>query len=168
MEASKRVGESPVKLKGIRKTNCTTTKVAKTESAVRKNIYRIASDEGTSTPSAGPDSIILQQLKEKFSETTNRSVKVTILTLLPKDWSVRKIEEKFPGVFNYMPHTAKQLVKEYGILQKPNPMTGISLDPEVAYTIDKFYCNDSVSRVIPGKQDYMVIKTGSTKEHKQK
>jgi hypothetical protein len=42
---------------------------------------------------AGPDSIILQQLKEKFLETTNRSVKVTILTLLQRDWSIGKTEE---------------------------------------------------------------------------
>jgi hypothetical protein len=36
----------------------------------------------------------LQLLKEKFSETTNRCVKVTIITPLPKDWSIRKIEEE--------------------------------------------------------------------------
>jgi hypothetical protein len=62
-----------------------------------EKIFRIPSDEGTSALPAGPDSIIMLQLKEKFSETTNRSVKVTVLTLLPQDWSIRKIEE-FPCV----------------------------------------------------------------------
>jgi hypothetical protein len=69
--------------------------VANSEGAVRKKIFSIPSDDGTWALPAGPDSIILQQLKEKFLETTNRSVKVTILTLLPKDWCIRKIEEEF-------------------------------------------------------------------------
>jgi hypothetical protein len=57
-----------------------------------EKIFGIPSDEGTLALPAGPDSILLQQLKEKLSETTNRSVKVTISTLL-KDWNIRKIEE---------------------------------------------------------------------------
>jgi hypothetical protein len=35
----------------------------------------------------------MQQLKQKFSESTNRTTKVTILSLLPNDLSIRKIEE---------------------------------------------------------------------------
>jgi hypothetical protein len=62
----KSVAESPVILKRIGEINCTATKVAKIESAVRKKIFGIPSDEGTSALPAGPDSIILQQLKEKF------------------------------------------------------------------------------------------------------
>jgi hypothetical protein len=58
-----------------------------------------------------------------------------------------------------MIHMAKQLVKEYGILASPNPKPGRSLDPEVAYTVEKFYCNDSIRRVMPGKQDYVAVKT---------
>jgi hypothetical protein len=45
--------------------------VAEIGSAVRRMIFRIPSDEETSALQADPDSIILQQLKEKFSETTN-------------------------------------------------------------------------------------------------
>jgi hypothetical protein len=67
-----------------------------------------------------------------------------------------------------MIHTAKQLAKEYGILESPNLKAGRSLDPEAAYTVEKIYCNDSVSTVMPGKMDYLAVKTGGTKEHKQK
>jgi hypothetical protein len=83
-ESLQSVGESPVGLKRIGKTNYTTTEMAKIESAVREKIFRIPSDEGTSVLPAGPYSMILQQLKEKFSETTSRSVRVTILTFLPR------------------------------------------------------------------------------------
>jgi hypothetical protein len=80
----------------------------------------------------------LWQLKGKFSKTTNISVKLTILTLLPKYWSlsIRKIKEQYPGACNYMIRTAKQLVKEYEILASPNPKLGRSLDPKVAYTVE--------------------------------
>jgi hypothetical protein len=128
------VGESPVRLKKIGETNYT-TKVAKTESAIRKKSFRISSDDGTSALPTGSDSIVLQQLKEKFLETTNRSV-ILILTLLPKDWSIRKTEE-FPGASNYMKRSPKQLVKEYGILASPNPKPGRSLHSEVAYIVEK-------------------------------
>jgi hypothetical protein len=80
------------------------------------------------------------------------------LTLLPKVWSIRKIEEEFPDTYNYKIHTAKQLLKDYGIPASPNPKPGRSLDPEVAYTVEKFYCNDSVSIVVPGKKDCVAVK----------
>ena len=35
---------------------------------------------------------IIKQLKEKFHETKEKSVKVQILTLLPMSWSIKKIE----------------------------------------------------------------------------
>jgi hypothetical protein len=51
-------------------------------------------------------------------------------------------------------------------MASPNPKPGRSLDPEVA--AEKFYCNDSVSTVMPGLKDYVAVKTGGTKEHKKK
>jgi hypothetical protein len=59
--------------------------------------------------------------------------------------------------------TAKQLVKEYGMLALPNLKPGRSLDPELAYTVEKFCCNNSVSRVMLGKEDYVAVKTGGYK-----
>jgi hypothetical protein len=76
-------------------------------------------------------------------------------------------KEEFPGASNYI-CTAKQLSKKYGILASPNPKPGRRIHPEVAYTVEKFYCNDNVSIVMRGKRDYMAVKTGCTKENKQK
>ena len=40
-------------------------------------------------------------IRDKFQETTVRSEKVQVLTVLPKSWSIRRIEEEF-GASNYM------------------------------------------------------------------
>ena len=60
---------------------------------------------------------IITQLKEKYS-TAGRSEKIQILTVIPKSWSVRRVEEEF-GVLNFMARKAKQLVREKGILAVP-------------------------------------------------
>ena len=52
-------------------------------------------------PKMSDESEIILQLKEKFSVTTNRSEQVQILTVLPKSWSRKKIQEEF-HVTDYM------------------------------------------------------------------
>ena len=51
--------------------------------------------------SKSDDSEIIRQLKEKFRLTSERSIRVQILTILPQSWSIRKIETEF-GVSNFM------------------------------------------------------------------
>ena len=65
---------------------------------------------------------IIEQLKEKFHASTDNSQKVTILTILPKSWSVQKVQ----GVSNYLACKAKDLVKNQGILSNPNPWLTIN------------------------------------------
>jgi hypothetical protein len=55
-------------------------------------------------------------LEEKFHRTGRKSEKVNILMVLPKSWSVRKIQQEF-SVSNYMVQTAEKLVAEKGIWQ---------------------------------------------------
>ena len=66
------------------------------------------------------ESEMLQQLKEKFHSTLQNSAKVQILTILPKSWSIQKIQTEF-GVSNFMARKVKQLVKEKGVLSSPDP-----------------------------------------------
>ena len=68
---------------------------------------------------------IIKQLKEKFS-TVKRSEKIQILTVLPKSWSIRRVQEEF-GVSDFMARKAKQLVREKGVMSTPNPIPGHSL-----------------------------------------
>ena len=67
------------------------------------------------------ESEMLQQLKEKFHSTSQNSMKVQILTVLPKSWSIQKIQTEF-GVSNFMARKVKQLVKEKGVLSSPDPV----------------------------------------------
>ena len=64
---------------------------------------------------------MVKQLKIKFHETEEKSVKVQILTLLPMSQSIKRIENEFKAS-NYMVHKAKGLVKSGGISSMPNPI----------------------------------------------
>ena len=93
----------------------------------------------TSLAEIDNDSEIMVQLKEKFHLSTDRSQKVQILTVLPKSWSTRKVEEEF-AVSNYMARKAKNLVKDQGILSSPNPKHGSSsLSQATISLVQAFY-----------------------------
>ena len=92
---------------------------------------------------------IITQLKEKFAACEKRSKKVQILTILPKNWSIQKIQTEF-GTTAYMVIQAKKLVNEQRILALP--YTQKSRFPWK--TIDKvvrFYKKEEV-RVMPEKK----------------
>ena len=107
---------------------------------------------------------IIEQLKEKFHTTTKRSGKVQVLTVLPKSWQVRKIQPES----NYMARKVKDLVREKGILATPNPKPGHPLASEVVDLVSGFYCSDDVSRLMPGKKDFVSVKQGEQRVHIQK
>ena len=77
----------------------------------------------------GGDREIIQQLKEKFHSTSEGSVKVQVLTVLPMSWSINRIQKEFEAL-NYMARRAKQLVREHGILATPDPHPGRPNLPE--------------------------------------
>ena len=110
---------------------------------------------------------IIGQLKEKFHTSTDRSQKVQILTVLPKSWSARKVQEEF-AVSNYMARKAKNLVKEQGILSSPNPKHGSALPLTTVKLILAFYESDDISRIMPGRKDFVSIRQGDQRVHVQK
>ena len=103
-----------------------------------------------------PDEEIISQLKEKYS-TASRSEKLQILTIVPKSWSLRKIESEF-GASNFMAREAKQLVREKGIFSTPNPKPGRSLPQTSIDVVVHFYESDENSRVMPGKKDCISVR----------
>ena len=66
-----------------------------------------------------------------------------MLTIVPKSWSLRKIESEF-GASNFMPRKAKQLVREKGILSTPNPKPGRSLPQTSIEVVVHFYESDEI------------------------
>ena len=113
------------------------------------------------------ESEIITQLKDKFQATTKRSEKVQILTVLPKSWTTRKVQDEF-GASTYMVRKAKELVKQKGVLSTPNPKPGHALAVETTALVQSFYESDEVSRMMPGKKDYVSVRQAEERVHVQK
>ena len=105
-------------LQAIGETPVSTSKLSKRETNQIKVVAAKAILPSMTPTEIDNDSEIIEQLKEKFHSSTDRSQKVQILTVLPKSWSIRKVEEEF-GVSNYMACKTKDLVKDQGILSSP-------------------------------------------------
>ena len=97
------------------------------------------------------------QLKEKFQSTSERSIRVQILTILPQSWLIQKIETEF-GMSNFMARTAKKLVREKGILSTPNPKPSNSITQTKVHLVVSFYESDESSRLMPGMKDFVSVK----------
>ena len=94
---------------------------------------------------------MLQQLKEKFDSISQNSAKVQILTVLPKIWSIQKIQTEF-STSNFMARKAKQPVKDKGVFSSPD-LRPPGREIQEAYDCAvSFYENDEHSRCVPGKK----------------
>ena len=153
------IGETPyshIKPRGKKYSRQKVEKI--TEALKRTIISRETIDDGSE---------MIQQLKEKFQSTPQRSEELQILTVLPKSWSLKKIQQEF-GVSNHMARTSKDLVKEKGVLSLPGPKPGPSLPPETVDIVHAFYERDNISRVMPGKKDFVSVKQEGKRVHVQK
>lgn len=63
---------------------------------------------------------------------------------------------------------SKKLVAEKGILSSPNVKCGHRLSSNTEMLIKEFYMNDEYSRQMPGKKDYVSIRTTNGRIHEQK
>ena len=111
--------------------------------------------EGESSDS--DESEMIAQLKEKFESTSKRSEKVLLLTVFPKSWTIRKVQEEF-GTSNYMVRIAKELVKQKGVLSTPNPKPGHILPTKTIDLAQSLYECDEVSRMMPGSKDFVSVR----------
>ena len=106
------IGETPFSQSRARSKTYCGQKAKKITAALQRTVIRGAPiDDGTE---------MIQQLKEKFRETKRRSEQVQVLTVLPKSWSVKKVQQEF-GVSEYLARQSKKLVEERGILSLPGP-----------------------------------------------
>jgi hypothetical protein len=120
-ESFQLIGGSPTKKKRLDEGKYPTSKMKRIEKAVKRRILNIPVNVNSNAVSPLPDAEILKQLKEKFQDSmTSKSLKVTISTILPKSWSIWKVQDVCPSVSNYMIRKAKQLVMEQGIMSSPN------------------------------------------------
>lgn len=110
--------------------------------------------------------LLIKDLKEKCAISNHRE-QVQILTLAPKSWTVEKTSQEF-CVSVRMVKLARELVRERGILAQPEPKKGWPLPEQVKQNVLQFYEDDQNSRICPGMKDYVSVKIGQHKEHKQK
>ena len=155
------IGETPYSQSKARAKNYSRQKVRKiTEAMQRTVISGEIIDDGRE---------MIQQLKGKFEATTKRSEQLQILTVLPNSWSVKTIQQEFGvSTYMYMARKSKELVKEKGVLSLPGPKPGPSLLPETVDIVHAFYESDDISRVMPGKKDFVSVKQEGKRVHVQK
>ena len=67
-----------------------------------------------------------------------------------------------------MAKKAKHLAKESGILATPNPKLGHHINHKTALQVCQFYENDEVSRLVPGKKDFVSVKQDEQRVQVQK
>ena len=99
----------------------------------------------------------IEQLKEKFHSTSENSVKVQVLTVLPRSWSIRMIQTEF-GASNFMARRAKQLVMEKGVMSTPDPKPRHCIAKKSIDLVVGFYESDNSSRMMPGRKDFVSVK----------
>lgn len=144
---------SPISLKNL-SVKYVTKKIREVTMGLKKKLcngYECLLDEDESK--AKDFDQLITKLKIKFSEADNKKEKYRILTLLPKSWSVAKIQTEF-NCTRYMARSAKKLHESSGVLSVPAPkLPSNKLDRKITDLINNFYLQDDVSRMMPGKND---------------
>ena len=110
---------------------------------------------------------LMQQLKEKVA-TASRREKIKLLTIVPETWSRKKVADYF-GVTDHVVRRSRQLKKDKGILEDLDPNKGgRSLSDDIKQRVVAFYESEEYSRICPGKKEFIVVRDGGVKSHKQK
>ncbi|XP_065094233.1 uncharacterized protein LOC135714793, partial [Ochlerotatus camptorhynchus] len=110
----------------------------------------------------------LIQLKDKYQETRDSNERYRILTTLPKSWSTYRIMKEF-NVSQHMANQAKALQQEKGIMSVPvKRLSRASLGEPTIMLVRDFYNSDDISRVWPGKRDYLISKNDEGKIYVQR
>ena len=130
---------------------------------------RRVDDGDGSDPTYQEDGLeMVHQIKEKYDSATTRSENLSVLTVLPKSWSLHQIAKVF-GTSRYLARRAKQLVADKGVLSNPKPKTVKILSAQTEVEVKNFYLADDISRIMPGKKDCVsVVASDGGKVHEQK
>lgn len=66
--------------------------------------------------------------------------------------------------------SARKHKAEKGVLPEIGKKRGKKVSPEIEKRVIDYYFNDEISRLLPGKKDYVSVKPadGGPREHKQK
>jgi len=111
---------------------------------------------------------LLNGIKSKFASLPeNDPLRVSILTIAPESWSIRKIMDEFQTSYR-MAKKGKDLRMSDGVLSSPTTKKGKQLPEETILKVINFYEDDLNSRIMPHKKATVKIKVNGQKEERQK
>lgn len=172
------LGCSPLKMQKLsasRKTSYLTKKVQKAKVVLDTKLTSITGEVDdlpdksmqTQCTACSDLSVLIEALKEKCSLTTARRDKVQILTLVPSSWTIDFTAQQF-NVSKYLVKKSREIKNTKGILSKPEAKQGNKLSEDAKQAVMKFYQRDDISRICPGKKDYVSVRKDGQKVHEQK
>ena len=161
--------ESPIKLHGIALHQREKKAKAKLEKVVEKIETKVAEtynveikketlySKDTLTKAADLDKLTTQ-MKEKI-RVSDYNMQIKILTLTPESWT-KEYTTNYFNVTDYQVRKARKLKKENGILSDTGKKIGKKLPIETIEKVISFYEDDEVSRIMPGKKDFLSVGKG--------
>lgn len=111
---------------------------------------------------------MINNIKTQFSKCSKTNDKIRILSILPCTWTSHRIKETFNCSWNIAEKVTK-LRQVSGIPLEPVIKTRqCSLpDQTIQLVKDMFRCEE-ISRIMPGKKDFVTIRENGTKSQVQK
>lgn len=135
----------------------------------------LTNDELDNTKKDELDSIRLQELeelltslKEKLSSLpANDSMRISILTVAPLSWSIRKVSREF-GVSRRLAQKARDIRNMRGILASVTSKSGKKLPDTTVQQVFNFYNSESAGKLMSGKKDKVSMSVGGKRTAVQK
>ena len=114
------------------------------------------------------DENLVRDINDALSKAESRAEKIEILTTLPVGITIPNVTKKFNGVSRRMASQALKLRKNNGYKSRPKKKRGRPLPKDTLQQIKEFYRTDEISRMMPGRKDFVSIKTDVSREKVQK
>lgn len=142
----------------LRTAKYSTEQLYKLITLLRKTVF----DNATEKENFGNEMVL--KLKKKFhDESTDRSTKFKIVSVLPDSWTARKVEQEMGTTF-YIANKSKQLETQHGAFFDIAKKIGFTkLSPETVLEVNKFYNDERFSRLMPGIKDYKIVRENGDK-----
>lgn len=110
---------------------------------------------------------LIEELKIKFKTCNTFAEKYEILSLLPKKWTISKIQSEF-DCSEYLVRNAKKLREENGVLPKIMCKESAKrMSTETITMVTNFYEDDEISRIMPGQRDCVTVRNKNGEKSKE-
>lgn len=153
---------SPIDLGKVKNVHYPEKKCAEIVEGVRRNLFKL----DAKTEKANEFNEVIENMKIKFLNSATRQEKLSILSLLPKSWSVQKIVDEFKTSRNMASDARKE--KNNVLDSSQGSSSGKALSNETKELVLNFFEDDDISRAMPGQRDFVSVKTGNKRLAVQK